>query len=281
MRKERRALDHDVVRSLQHGLAAIGALGTPGRGRTASDIANELGLGRAATYRVLTTLCNLGYVCARAGRFELTPRVLELGYRQWSGGGLGEIAKPHLERLLDETGETCSISILDGDAILCVAGVMPNRLVGAVEQVGRRLPAYATAQGRVLLAALTPDELEAYLTTAQLRPLTRATITDHETLRRELTTARRHRWALVDEELEPGLRSVAVPIWRNQSVMAAAGIVVDTQRVSLTKLRRTLLPVLRVAADEISSQLALLQPTPSSPVTRVARRPTAWNPTIS
>jgi IclR family pca regulon transcriptional regulator len=281
MGTERRPVDHDVVRSLQHGLSVIGALGTPGPGRSAIDVADELGLSRASTYRVLATLCNLGYVRATSGRFALTPRVLELGYRQWSGGGLGEIAKPHLERLLHDTDEACSISILDGEAILCVAGVTPSRLVCPAEQVGTRLPAYATAQGRVLLAGLALDELEAYLATAQLRPLTRATIASRGALRRELATVRRRGWAVVDEELEPALRSVAVPISHGRSVTAAAGIVVGAHRVTLTKLRRTLLPILRVAADGIGSDLALLQPTRSPSVTRVAMRPPGRTATIS
>jgi IclR family pca regulon transcriptional regulator len=234
----------------------IEALGVPGPGRTATEVAEELGLDRAATYRVLFTLRNLGYVRARAGRFALRPSVLELGYRQWCGLELADIAKPHLERLLEETAEACSVSVLQDDAIVFVARAAPARLIGVAAEVGTRLPAYATAQGRVLLSALAPDKLASYLAKAELRPLTGATITARKALRRELAGVRRRGWSLVDEELEPGLRSIAAPIADRQGVVAAVGIAADTQRISLDELRRTLLPVLRAAAQRIESDLA-------------------------
>jgi hypothetical protein len=106
----------------------------------------------------------------------LTPKVLELGYRQWSGLELADVAKPHLERLLAETGEPCSVSVLDGDTIVFVARSAPVRLMGVAPEVGRRLPAYATAQGRVLLSSVSPSELSRFLDSADLRPLTRSTI---------------------------------------------------------------------------------------------------------
>jgi IclR family transcriptional regulator, pca regulon regulatory protein len=247
----------NIVRSLERGLAVIGALGVPGPGRTATDVAGELGLSRATTYRALGALCRLGLVRHDAGRFALTPKVLELGYRQWSGLDLAEIAKPHLEELLEQTGEACSVSVLDGDRILAVAGAAPARLVGVAATAGTRLPAYATSQGRVLLAALSPDELSAHLSRVQLRPLTRATITNGDALASMLERVRRSGWSLVDQELEPGLRTIAVPIADARGVVAATGIVVDARRVSLRTMRRALLPVLRAAADRIESDLAL------------------------
>lgn len=245
------------MRSLVGGLAVIGALGVPGPGRNATEVASELGLSRWATYRALLTLCNLGYVRADGARFALTPKTLELGYRQWSGLALPEVAKPHLERLRQETDEACSVSILDGDAIVSVAGATPRRLVGVAAEVGTRLPAYATSQGRVLLAALTPAALNEYLARADLRPLTPATIVSRHVLRREIDAVRRRGWAVVDEELEPGLRSVAVPIAGGRGVTASAGIVADTHRVSLVRLRGTLLAALGAAAERIQSDLAL------------------------
>lgn len=254
---ERGRAGDDTVRSLERGLAVIGALGVPGPGRTATDVAGELGLSRATTYRALGALRGLGLVRHDAGRFALTPKVLELGYRQWSGLDLAEIAEPHLEELLEQTGEACSVSVLDGDRILAVAGAAPTRLIGVAATAGTRLPAYATSQGRVLLAALGPDDRSAYLARVELRPLTRATITNREVLASVLDRVRRSGWSLVDEELEPGLRSVAVPVADARRVVAATGIVVDARRVSLRTMRRALLPVLRAAADRIESDLAL------------------------
>jgi IclR family pca regulon transcriptional regulator len=244
------------VQSLERGLVVIGALGVPGPGRTVSEVASELAISRAAAYRLLGTLCNLGYVRAAAGRFALTPKVLELGYRQWSGLDLVDLAQPHLELLLDETAEACSMSILDGDAISCVARAAPARLICAAAGVGTRLPAYATAQGRVLLAALPSDELDACLTSADLRALTPATITRPPALRRELESVRRRGWALVDGELERGLRSIAVPITGGRQGMAAVGIVVDAHRVSLATMRRAL-PALQMTARRIERDLEL------------------------
>jgi IclR family transcriptional regulator, pca regulon regulatory protein len=246
----------DVVRSLERGLAVIGALGAPGPGRTATDLARDLRLTRAMTHRVLSTLRKLGYVRATAGRFVLTPRVLDLGYRQWSGLDLADAAQPHLQRLLDETGEACSVSVLDGDAIVCVACAAPVRLIGVATEVGRRLPAYATAQGRVLLSAMNPPELSRFVASMDLHPLTRSTIVCRAELRRELGAVAQRGWALVDEELEPGVRSVAVPVAYGHDLVAAMGIVVDAQRVSLATLQRAWLPRVRAAADRIQTDLA-------------------------
>jgi IclR family transcriptional regulator, pca regulon regulatory protein len=139
---------------------------------------------------------------------------------------------------------------------LCVVSAAPTRLVGVAATSGTRLAAYATSQGRVLLAALSPDDLSAYLARTELRRRTHATIADADALASELDRVRHAGWSLVDQELEPGLRSIAVPVSGAPGVVAAAGIMVDAGRISLRRLRGALLPLLRTAAARMEGDLA-------------------------
>ncbi len=138
--------------------------------------------------------------------------MLDLGYAYLSSLSLPEVAEPHLERLAAEVHESSSVSVLDGDEIVYVGRVPTSRIMRVSINVGTRFPAYATSMGRVLLAALEPDELDAYLARAEIRPLTARTIATPDELRAELARVRTQGWALVDQELEEGLRSIAVPI---------------------------------------------------------------------
>jgi IclR family transcriptional regulator, pca regulon regulatory protein len=253
--------ERDFVRSLERGLAVIGALGRPGPGLTLSEVALAIGVNRASARRTLVTLEQLGYVRCDERRFSLMPKVLGLGHGYRASLALPDVARPHLQRLLETTDEFCSISILDGHETMCVARATPARLVNVAMPVGTRLPAYATCVGRVLLADLRPEALDAYLHSVELQPLTPATVVTTSALRRELDRVRRQRWALVDQELELGLRSAATPI-RDASghVVAAANIGTHALRVTLEKLRQRLLPALRTAAEQIERDLAVARP---------------------
>src|SRR5262245_21150646 len=155
--------DRDYVRALERGLAVIRALGDPGPGMTVSEVARELHATRASARRTLVTLERLGYLRADERRFPLTPKVLELGYGYRAGLALPDVARPHLQDLMHETDEFCSMSVLDADEALCVARVAPARIMSVAMPVGTRLPAYATCVGRVMLAELDDDELDGYL----------------------------------------------------------------------------------------------------------------------
>ena len=170
------------------------------------------GLNRAAARRFLLTLRDLGYVCSDGRTFSLTPRVLELGYSYLSSLPVWEIARPYLEQLAAEVNETTSASVLDRDDIVFVARIEANRIMSMNLGVGSRLPAWATAMGRVLLANLPDGDLDAAIRRAKLTPLTPMTVTDRKDLRRIIEAARRDGWTLVDQEVEEGVRSVAVPI---------------------------------------------------------------------
>jgi IclR family pca regulon transcriptional regulator len=244
------------VQSLERGLAVIRAFGANSPELTLSDVARATGLTRAAARRFLLTLGDLGYVRSDGRLFSLTPRVLELGYSYLSSMSLPEVAEPHLERLVAEVHESSSVSVLDGDDVVYVARIPTSRIMAVSINVGTRFPAYATSMGRVLLAGLPEDELDAYLERTTLRRLTPRTVTSKVALRAELARVRTQGWALVDQELEEGLRAVAAPIRdRTGRVVAAANVSAHASRTSVETVRRELLPPLLAAVARIEADL--------------------------
>jgi IclR family transcriptional regulator, pca regulon regulatory protein len=253
--------DADYVRSIERGLAVIAALGHPGRGLTVAEVAREIAVTRASARRTLVTLEQLGYLRSDDRLFTLTPKLLDLGHGYRAGLALPDVARPHLQQLMEATDEFCSVSVLDGDETLCVARVAPARIMNVAMPVGTRLPAYATCVGRVLLAGLDADDLDAYLGRVELRALTPATVTTAPALRHELDRVRRQRFAVVDQELERGLRSAAAPIRDTVGrVVAAANVGALAGRVTVDTLRRRLLPPLRATAESIERDLAVARP---------------------
>lgn len=246
----------DFVQSLDRGLAVIRAFG-PGRERLSlSDVARETGLTRAAARRFLLTLVALGYVRSDGREFSLRPRVLELGYAYLSGLAMPEIASPYLEELVAQVRESSSISVLDGHQIVYVARVPTKRIMTVAISVGTRFPAYATSMGRVLLAGLSEDELERYLAEAEREPFTSRTQTDPGRLREVIREVRRQGYAIVDQELEEGLRAIAAPIHgAGDAVIAAINVSAHASRVSLAAMRAELLPALLETARRIETDL--------------------------
>jgi IclR family pca regulon transcriptional regulator len=244
------------VQSLERGLAVIRALSTP-EPQTQSDVARATGLSRAAVRRSLLTLEHVGYVRDTDGRFALTPRVLELGYAYLSGLTLPEVAQPHLERLVAEVHESSSVSVLAGQDIVYVARVPTRRIMSVSITVGTRFPAFATSMGRVLLAGLPDEQLAGILAAADLRRLTPQTIRAPRALRDEIERTRRQGYAIVDQELEAGLRSIAAPIHDGaRAVVAAVNLSTQASSNSVTEMRRRLLPPLRITAEAIERDLA-------------------------
>ncbi|MCZ2838840.1 IclR family transcriptional regulator domain-containing protein [Modestobacter sp. VKM Ac-2985] len=244
------------VQSLARGLAVIRAFDAEHTQLTLSEVARQTGLTRAAARRFLLTLVELGYVRSAGRLFELRPRVLELGYAYLSGLSLPEVARPHLEHLAAEVHESCSLSVLDDEEIVYVARVPTRRIMTVAINVGTRFPAHATSMGRVLLAARPDADRERYLQTAQLTALTPFTVTDPDRLRRALAEARDQGWALVDQELEEGLRSIAVPVRDGDgAVLAAMNISASARHSTPDAVRDDLLPALQAAAREIERDL--------------------------
>jgi IclR family pca regulon transcriptional regulator len=246
----------DFVQSLERGLAVIRAFDKDHPQLTLSEVAAITGVTRAAARRFLLTLVRLGYVRADGRFFSLSPRVLELGYAYLSSLSLPQVAHPHLEALVAEVNESSSVSVLDGPDVVYVARVPTSRIMTVAISVGTRFPAYATSMGRVLLANLPDDDLEAYLDKVQLDRLTNRTVTARSALKAELSRVRAQGWALVDQELEEGLRAVAAPIRdRAGRVVAAINVSAHASRTSLESMRRTLVPPLVAAAARISADL--------------------------
>lgn len=254
--QDRTVSSDTFVRSLDRGLAVIRAFDEQHRRLTLSEVARRTGLTRAAARRFLLTLVELGYVDHADGLFRLRPRVLELGFAYLSGLALPEVAQPHMEQLSARLHESCSVSVLDGDDLVYVGRVHARKIMKAAIAVGSRFPAYPTSMGRVLLAGAPQEWLEGYLARVDPQPLTPLTVTDRDRLREVLAGVRAQGYAVVDQELELGLRSMAVPVRdRAREVVAAMNISAPLERGSVEEITAELLPPLREAAARLEEDL--------------------------
>jgi IclR family pca regulon transcriptional regulator len=252
----RAARGSDFVQSLERGLAVIRAFDETRPELTLSDVARATGLTRAAARRFLLTLIDLGYVRTDGRLFALRPRILELGYAYLSSLSLPEVAQPHMEELVAKVHESCSVSVLDGTDVVYIARVPTRRIMTVAISVGTRFPAFATSMGRVLLAAQPNDRIEAYLASGVIQQYTDFTVTDADKLRAVLAKARTQGYCLVDQELEKGLRSIAVPIHdADGTVIAAMNVSLHVSGGTAEEIRRDILPQLRATAAEIEQDL--------------------------
>ncbi len=245
----------EVVQSLARGLAAIRAFDAGHPAQTLSDVARRAGLSRAAARRILHTLVELGYAGTDGRLFRLRPKVLELGFAYLHGTGLWGAAQPPMVELVERIHESCSAAVLDGDDIVYVARVPTRtRIMSITLGLGSRLPAHLTSMGRVLLAALPPAELDARLAAlGTLEPRTERTLVEPDALRRAIAKVRAQGYAILDRELEPGLRSVAVPVrGPGGAVVAALNVGTHASRVTLEDLKGRILPALRETAEAVS-----------------------------
>jgi IclR family pca regulon transcriptional regulator len=254
---EESPLDGDYVQSLERGLSVIRAFDADHPKLTLSEVAAATGLSRAAARRFLHTLVHLGYMHNNNGRFSLRPRILELGYAYLSALTLPEVAMPHLEELVEQVRESSSVSELDGEDVVYIARVPTKRIMTVAIAVGTRFPAYATSMGRVLLADKPADWLDDYLGRASLHGFTGHTITSPAELRQELRKIKAHGWALVDQELEEGVRSIAAPV-RDTDGRAIAAVNISTHagRRTLDGIVADLLRPLLTTAERIERDLA-------------------------
>jgi len=251
--------DPDFVQSLARGIAVIRAFDADHPELALSEVARRTDMPPAAARRFLRTLESLGYVRSAGRLFALTPRVLELGFSYLSALSLPEAMQPHLERLSRAVEESVSAAVLADAEIVYVARVPTRRIMTVGITIGTRFPAYATSMGRVLLASLPEDAAAAVLAQDPPRALTERTLVDRDEILAELRRVREQGWALVDGELELGLRSVAVPVrGRDGSVVAAMNVSTSATRDSLEQLRGHHLPLLCEAQAAIEADLRLL-----------------------
>jgi IclR family pca regulon transcriptional regulator len=266
----------DFVEALARGLDVLTAFDADHRSMSLTEVATATKLARPTARRLLLTLEELGYVRSAGGTFSLTPRVLALGMAYVGSLGLWDIARPHLEELVARTGESSSMAQLDGSDIVYVARVSVPKLIALRVDVGTRFPAAQTSQGKVLLAALSPEELAATLAQPSRSGLPPFIGRSVEDLRAELTEVRARGWALADEELAPGVRSVAVPVRdRDGVVRAAMNVTVHAAETPIEKLVGEYLPLLLRTAGDVSAEWALWQSRPHAETARPAGSATA------
>ena len=250
--------DPNFMTSLARGLIVIQAFTQQNPQMTISQLSVRTGLSRAAVRRCLYTLTKLGFAGAEDGqRYALRPRMLSLSHTYTTSSALSTAAQPILERMSTTFRESFSVATLDGDEIVYIARtVVPSRVMAVDLHIGSRLPAYCTSMGRVLLAYLPPEQLEQYLSRADLVPHTTRTVTSVEKLRLALRTVRRLGYALVDQELEVGLRSLAVPVYApNGRVVATVNLSGNAPRLPVFDMQSHFLAPLRNAASELGAFL--------------------------
>jgi IclR family transcriptional regulator, pca regulon regulatory protein len=246
--------DPNFMTSLARGLIVIQAFTQQSPQMTISQLSVKTGLSRAAVRRCLYTLTKLGFAGAEDGtRYSLRPRMLTLSHTYTASNTLSSAAQPILERMSAALRESFSVATLDGEDIVYIARTQVNRVMAVDLHIGSRLPAYCTSMGRVLLAYLPTDQLEQYLTKAVLTPHTNRTITSVEKLRLALRNVRRTGYALVDQEYEVGLRSMAVPVYAHSGrVVATVNLSGNAPRLSVLEMQSRYLTHLRNAATELS-----------------------------
>lgn len=244
---------------MERGLSVINSFAKERRAQTLSEVAQHTGLTRATARRVLLTLAELGYVNQNSRDFTLTPKVLDLGYSFLSSFRVVELAQQPMERLVEEVRESSSMSVLDGDEIVYVARVPTARIMTISLALGSRLPVYPTSMGRVLLAGRPDEEIDEYVSATELRRLTSHTVIDPVEFRAILHRVRNQGFALVDQELEEGVRSIAAPITNaDGEVIAAMNVSCHAARVSVAQMRKEFRPRLLATAAEVSERARAL-----------------------
>ncbi len=243
--------DPEFMSSLARGLAVMRCVAESGRPVTIADVSRRLGLSRAAVRRCLHTLNLLGYVGQDAQGYVVRRQALSLGHPYLSLNALAARAQPLLNRLRDMLGESCSLGLMEEDHLLYVARAETARIMSIGLRVGSRIPLYPTSMGRVLLAGCSREAQEAYLARTELRPLTGRTVTDRAKLLAIFQQVAAQGHAVIDEELEDGVRSVAVPVRGRGGVVAAMNVGMSAARVSMHELHERILPALREAAAEL------------------------------
>ncbi|WP_299257848.1 IclR family transcriptional regulator C-terminal domain-containing protein [uncultured Kushneria sp.] len=249
--------DRDFVTALASGLEVISAFDQEHRSMTLSEVAARTGMNRARARRFLLTLHALGYVARRKRQFELSPRVLSLGYSFLSANNYHSVVQQGLEELTERTGESASLGVLDGlEVVYAARSAARHRLMAITLSVGTRLPALYTSMGRTLLAQLDETTLDTLLEGVTLEAHTGYTLTDMAAFRGELARVRRDGFCVVDQELDSGLRSLAVPLYAGTGrLLGAINISTNAMRISDQQLREDFLPLLLEKRDQLARHM--------------------------
>lgn len=247
----------ESVRSFERGLRVIRAFGSGQGEMTLAAVARATDLNRATARRFLLTLEELGYVQRRGDLFRLTPRVLDLGYAYISSLGLPQLALPFLETLSETVHEASSVGVLDDSDVVYVARVPAKRVMTVSIGLGSRFPAYRTSLGRAILASMAEDEVAEVWEASDRSNPTPKTVTSFDDLLEKLEEVRRRGFALVDQELELGVRSVAAPLHDSSGrTVAAINLSTHANRTTKQELHARYIPELLATARSIDDVLA-------------------------
>jgi IclR family pca regulon transcriptional regulator len=248
--------DPSFMTSLARGLAVVRAFSDRRRSLTIAQISHKTGIPRAAVRRCLHTLKQLGYADSEANNFTLKPKILTLGYSYLSSTPLTVSAQPYMDQISRTLNESCSLAVLDGNNVLYVSRSSTSRIMSVALNVGSRLPAYCTSLGRAMLAYLPDDALKAYFNSVELKAYTERTVVSQKRLKEILAETREAGFTIVEEELEVGLRSIAVPVrGASGTVVAALNIGAQATRVTSRQMKEAFLPVLLKGSQELSALL--------------------------
>lgn len=246
------------VQAFARGLSVIHSFGPNSATQTLSQVAEATGLDRAGARRFLLTLEKLGYVRHEGRTFQLTPRVLELGYSYLSTLPLRSIAEPVVRDLVQEVNESSSISVLDGSDIVYIVRVPVKKIMTITLSIGSRIPAYCSAMGRVLLGGLPKKQVTGLLKDSVITRYTRYTITSPQQIMKAVAADHAKGWSMCNQELEEGICSIAVPLYdRDQQIVAAMNITANLSRTSASEMVSKFLPCLKRSAERINSTLRL------------------------
>jgi IclR family pca regulon transcriptional regulator len=250
--------DGDFVQSLARGLGVLQCFGAAKPSMTLAEVSERTNLSRGTARRLLLTLDRLGFVCTDGKQFCLTPQVMDLGYRYLSSLPWWQIVQPIIEEVALAVNESCTVAILDGVDIIFTAGAEADRIVLTKIRIGARLPAHATATGRVLLSELSDKQLSHFFAKAQLTKLTPMTVVNEAKLRGILQQVRAKSYCLVDQELELGLRSVAVAVTnRMGKTLGAMSISSNAYRLETSEIISRHLPTLQEACAKVTRALPI------------------------
>jgi IclR family transcriptional regulator, pca regulon regulatory protein len=246
--------DKEFMATLAKGLAVLGSFGRQRPSMTLSEAAEAAELSRATARRVLRTLSMLGYVEQDGRMFSLSPRILDFGFAYLSTQSWIDRALPLMRELSERFGESCSAAILQGNDIVYVARVPARRIMSAALAVGSRLPALHTALGRILFGYLDEAEIWRRLKSQRIEAYTPQTITDLQALYDRIRADHEQQFSIVDEELERGLRALAVPVIdRGGRAIGAINLSTHSTRTTRNEMRQEFLPDLKRVSAQVSS----------------------------
>jgi len=250
----------NIVSTLIKGLNVIKAFDRNNTHMTLSDVAKKVDITRASARRLLLTLEYLGYVNQRDNLFTLTPKIIELGYSYFASLPWTDLAYENMKKVSDTCNLSCSISILDGEQIICIMRVTANTIISEDIHVGTRLPTAYSATGRLFMAHMPKDKLENFINTLPLKQHTKQSITDNKKLYKTMLASSEQPYQIVVEELENGLIAMAVPIYnRNKGLIGAMNVGAHIGSHSASFLKENVLPILQKAAQDTSKAISSLQ----------------------